>query len=89
MSYVDLIIERVGTKRLCECLGVGLTTISNAKRAQAFPARWFLVVRELAVKLGVDIEGREFLDSFTFIETEEANSQVVGDLVIPHQEVKT
>jgi hypothetical protein len=74
MSYVDLIIERVGTKRLCECLGVGLTTVSNAKRAQAFPARWYLVIRGLAIEQGVDIEGREFLDCFTFIEIEGAIS---------------
>jgi hypothetical protein len=67
MSFVNEIIDKVGTKRLCICLGVRPTAISNAKTAVVFPARWFFVIRGLAAEVGVDVEGREFLGDFTFI----------------------
>lgn len=68
MNIVSQIIDKVGVKRLCCCLDVRATAISNAKAAQAFPARWFLVLRALAVEVGIDVEGPEFLAAFTFID---------------------
>lgn len=67
MSMVNEIIERVGTKKLCRSLGVRATAVSNAKAAQKFPSRWFVVVQRLSLDAGIDVESDAFTASFSFV----------------------
>lgn len=63
MTTVADICSKIGRSELAECVGVGATAISNAVVSNAFPAKWYLVVRLLCDR--EQIECPECL--FTFV----------------------
>lgn len=54
MGTVTDICDRLGRKNMAMRLGVKATAISNAVAAGRFPAKWFLVVREMCAESGVE-----------------------------------
>ena len=54
MMTVSELADRIGRKNIAEAAGVGLTAVSNAVVRGSFPATWFIVVSDLAAKVGAE-----------------------------------
>lgn len=50
---VAQICEALGRENIARRIGVGLTAVSNAATENRFPARWFLIVKELCDEAGL------------------------------------
>ncbi|WP_118138625.1 hypothetical protein [Oceanicella sp. SM1341] len=47
MNHAQNIVEEIGRERLRSALGVSQQSISDGLSAGRFPARWYLIVRDL------------------------------------------
>ena len=65
MITVEQIVAAVGRKKLRDGLGVSDTAISNASARKAFPAKWYVVTREMCELHGVECP----VGLFSFIQT--------------------
>ena len=54
MADTSTFARALGRKEMAQELGVGLTAISNAVVAGAFPAAWFNTLEALAKAKGID-----------------------------------
>lgn len=54
MTNTSEVCDKLGRKRMADCLGVGVTTISNAAVSGAFPAKWYAVVKKLCSADGIE-----------------------------------
>lgn len=54
MTTASILADAVGRKNMADALGVGLTAVSNAVVRGWFPSSWFLAVKALADRRGID-----------------------------------
>lgn len=71
MCTAGEIIDAIGRRRLAESLGVGRSAISNAAVDGKFPAKWFVVIRDLCFEVGCDCP----LSLFNFVPSIEGQSE--------------
>lgn len=54
MMTTQYIADAIGRGNIAEALNVGATAVSNAVVRGAFPPSWFLIVRDMAERQGID-----------------------------------
>lgn len=54
MMTAKQLADAIGRKKIAEAVGVGPTAVSNAVARGWFPSAWFIVVCDLAERIGVE-----------------------------------